>query len=370
LTLQIKYVYLRRNLGSHSMRKCKFDTERYSRCVFYIFFIIMMNNSLYPMKFNPIYKSKIWGGNRIAELLRRENVPASCGESWDISGVESSESVISNGFLAGNTLAEAIEVYMGDLVGESVYERFGLDFPLLVKIIDAQQDLSVQVHPGDDLAAERHKSYGKTEMWYVIDALPGAALINGLAGDIQRADYEKALAGGNLSNILNQVPVRTGDVFYVPAGTVHAICKGCMVAEIQQSSDITYRIYDYNRKDADGNLRELHTDLAADAISYTKAQPAFRPTPDANSSVNAVDCNYFTTNVLRIDRPTEKDFPEIDSFIIYMCVGGACTIECEGCDPVPLAKGESVLIPACMAGACLVTDQDTTLLEVYIKGES
>ncbi|MCQ2250188.1 MAG: class I mannose-6-phosphate isomerase [Bacteroidales bacterium] len=329
----------------------------------------MISNNLYPIKFDPIYKTKMWGGSRISQLPNRSGVPRSCGESWDISGVEGCESVIANGFLAGNSLSEAIEVYMGDLVGESVYDRFGLDFPLLVKIIDAQDNLSVQVHPGDDMALEKHQSYGKTEMWYVIDCDPNSMIVNGFGRDVDRGEYLRAIEDGSFMDMLNRVSVSPGDVFYIPAGTVHTIGKGCMVAEIQQASDITYRIYDYNRVDAQGNMRQLHTEMAADALCYAKAAPAIKCRPDINQSQKAVDCSYFTANVMRISQPTEKDFPEIDSFIIYMCVQGGCSIVCDGCDPVQILRGDTVLIPACISGACFITDTDTTLLEVYIKGE-
>lgn len=327
-------------------------------------------NNLYPLKFNPIYKSKIWGGNNIALLLNRANTPENCGESWDISGVEGSESVVSNGFLAGNTLGELIEVYMGDLVGERVYDRFGLDFPLLIKLIDAHDDLSVQVHPNDDLALERHKCYGKSEMWYVLNAEPGARLVNGFGANVSRKDYLDAMESGHLMELLRYIDVKTGDVSFIPAGRVHAICKGCLVAEIQQSSDITYRIYDYDRVDAQGNKRELHTDMAVDAIDYgCHSDSLIECKPGCNEKLSAVDCEYFTTNIFRLDKPVEKDFPELDSFIIYMCVDGGCQLEYDEGQRIHIAKGESLLVPACISSLCFYPEGDTSLLEVYIKGE-
>lgn len=330
----------------------------------------MNSNNLYPMKFAPIYKSKIWGGNRIKRLLGRANTPDNCGESWELSGVEGCESVVANGFLAGNTISELIEVYMGDLVGERVYDNFGLVFPLLIKVIDAQDNLSVQVHPNDELAAGRHNSFGKTEMWYVLDSEPGSKLISGFSRDITRQEYQQALDGGRIMDIMNNVDVSNGDVFFIPAGTVHAIGKGCFVAEIQQTSDVTYRIYDYDRRDKDGNTRELHTGLALDAIDYTcNPDNIIKCHPEPDTTATAVSCQYFTTNVFRLSQPVEKDFPEIDSFIIYMCVSGACDIECEGCGKVRLSLGDTVLIPACISSLCFVPEGDTTLLEVYISGE-
>lgn len=329
----------------------------------------MMNN-LYPLKFNPIYKTKIWGGDNFSRLLNRKATPEKCGESWDISGVEGCESVVANGFLQGNTLAEVLEIYMGDLVGERVYERFGLDFPLLVKLIDAHDDLSVQVHPNDDLAAERHKSYGKTEMWYVLAAEPGARLLNGFLGNVDRSQYVQALGSGRVLDIMNRMEVRKGDVSFIPAGRVHAIGSGIMVAEVQQTSDITYRIYDYDRTDSQGNKRELHTDMALDAIDFGGSSDSLidcRPKP--NESLAAVDCEYFTTNIFRFDKPVEKDFPEIDSFIIYMCVDGACSLEYDDGQRVHVALGESVLVPACISSLCFYPEGDTRLLEIYIKGE-
>ncbi len=322
------------------------------------------------MTFHPVYKTKIWGGNRISQLPNRTDTPELCGESWEISGMAGSESVIANGFLAGNTLAEAIEVYMGDLVGEGVYERFGLDFPLIVKIIDAHDDLSVQVHPGDEMAAELHNSYGKTEMWYIMDAEPGAEIINGFSSDISREQFMDAVHRGTIGNIFNRMQAVPGSLYYIPAGTVHSIGKGCLVAEIQQASDITYRIFDYNRRDINGSLRSLHVDTAADAISYTKAAQPISGISEGRSSINAVDCSYFTSNVLRLCQPVEKDFPEIDSFIIYMCVDGSCAVHCDGCDAVDLRRGSAVLIPACISSACFHPgDTGATLLEVYVKGE-
>jgi mannose-6-phosphate isomerase len=202
-------------------------------------------NSLYPLKFTPVFKDKIWGGDKLKTILNKDfsDLP-NCGESWEISAVQDDISVVSNGFLKGNNLEELIEVYMGDLVGEKVWEKFGCECPLLIKFIDANDNLSIQVHPNDELSAERHDAYGKTEMWYVVQADPGARLISGFSGKINKAEYLKYLGNGHLEDILNYEEVSAGDVFFIPAGRVHAIGKGIVVAEIQQTSDVTYRIFD------------------------------------------------------------------------------------------------------------------------------
>ena len=329
-----------------------------------------MENNLYPIKFAPIYKTKIWGGDRFVKIFVRKHVPESCGESWEISGVDGDVSVVANGFLEGNSLSELLEVYMGDLVGDSVYEKFGNEFPLLVKFIDANDKLSVQVHPDDELAAERHNSFGKTEMWYVLDCDDGAQLVNGFNREISRDEYIDALESGRIMDIVNKISVHRGDVFFIPAGRVHAIGCGNLIAEIQQTSDVTYRIYDYDRLDSDGNFRELHTDLALDAIDY-KHYDNYRTdyVAEVNATVNVADCEYFTTNVFEFDMPVEKDFPEIDSFIIYMCTSGSCRIEYDdNHSSVSMTRGETVLVPAAIKNLCFYpADGKTTLLEVYIK---
>lgn len=328
-----------------------------------------MEKSLYPLKFTPIYKTPIWGGNGFKTKLHRTNAPEKCGESWEISGVKDNVSVVCNGFLAGNDLSELLEVYMGDLVGDSVYEKFGNDFPLLIKFIDANDKLSVQVHPDDDLAAEKHNSYGKTEMWYVLEAEKDAELVCGFNREVSKEEYLAKTTAGSLTELLNYIKVKKDDVFFIPAGRVHAIGAGIMLAEIQQASDITYRIYDYDRKGADGKPRELHLAQAAEAIDYgfyDNYKTSYRPL--MNKTVNAVDCEYFTTNVFRFNMPVEKDFPELDSFIIYMCTEGGCRIEYEGGeDSVTLKKGETVLVPAMIKNLCFYPEKETNLIEVYIK---
>ncbi|HEY3369678.1 MAG TPA: type I phosphomannose isomerase catalytic subunit [Prolixibacteraceae bacterium] len=324
---------------------------------------------LYPLKFTPVYKDKIWGGNKIETVLNKDfgDLP-NCGESWELSGVEGNISVVSNGFLAGNTLEELIEVYMGDVVGDQVFEMFGIEFPLLIKFIDANDDLSIQVHPDDELSKERHNAFGKTEMWYVLQADPGSKLQSGFSKQVDQEEYLEKLENNELTDILNFEEVSAGDVYFIPAGRVHAIGKGILLAEIQQTSDITYRIYDYDRRDAKGNPRELHTDLALDAIDFA-IFPEYKSkyTPSLNESVELVKCKYFTTNVLEINQTLEKDYNQLDSFVIYMCIEGSLQIKTESGSEA-LQKGETILIPASIENVQLnPTSASVKLLEVYIE---
>jgi len=306
-------------------------------------------NKLYPLKFNPILKDRIWGGTRIStELNKAQNPIPNIGESWELSGVEGDVSVVSNGFLEGNTIEELIEVYMGDLVGDKVFSKFGTEFPLLFKFIDANDYLSIQVHPDDEMALQRHNSRGKTEMWYIIDAADDAKLISGFNCPMDKQKYLENFKGGTLRNIVNWVQVKAGDVFFIPAGRIHAIGPNILLAEIQETSDITYRIYDWDRVGADGKPRAMHTDLAVDAIDYTfqkdlKTHYEIRK----NQCSPVVSCKHFTTNILNFDKPIEIDYGRIDSFVVYMAVGGKTEIFSPAIDePVIINKGETVLIPA------------------------
>jgi len=324
-------------------------------------------NKLYPLKFNSIFKDKIWGGEKLRAELNKKEASDKCGESWEISTVKDNVSIVSEGFLKGNNLQELIEIYMGDLVGERIYDKFGLSFPLLIKFIDANDDLSIQVHPDDKVAMERHDSFGKTEMWYVIDAEKDAKLISGFKETLDREKYVASLQAGNIREILNYEPAGAGDVFFMPAGRVHAIGAGILVAEIQQTSDVTYRIFDWDRKDVNGKGRELHTDLALDVIDFEKPD-TYRTDYDKklNESVNIGDCEYFTTNLIHFDKTVEKDFNFIDSFVIYMCMDGKVTVLSPGNKGVNLEKGETVLIPAEIKNIILMPESETRLLEVYI----
>ena len=308
---------------------------------------------MYAIKFKPQLKENIWGGKRLLaikkdQLTRTVDKSKVYGESWDISGVKGSISKVANGFLKGNNLQEIIEVYMGELVGDEVFEQFGLDFPLLIKNLDCNDTLSVQVHPNDELAAERHDSFGKTEMWYIADAEEGAVIYLGFKNkNITREEYIRAVAEGTVADILQAVPVKKGDVYFIPAGTVHALAKGLNVIEIQQTSDITYRIFDWNRVDSEGKSRELHTALAVDAIDFESGvEECRRPyEPKANEEVNIVDCDFFKTDLLVVDGVAELDYAGRDSFTIYMCLEGSVELDMEG-EKESLSAGEVLLIPA------------------------
>ncbi|MEI7828713.1 MAG: type I phosphomannose isomerase catalytic subunit [Prolixibacteraceae bacterium] len=325
--------------------------------------------NLYPLKFRPIYKERIWGGDKLPALLNKNYSLAHCGESWELSGVQDEVSVVSDGFLKGNNLEELIEVYMGELVGEKIYDQFGTEFPLLIKYIDANDRLSIQVHPDDELSKERHGAYGKTEMWYVVQADEGAELISGFNRDIDRDSYLIALQNNKLENLLEFEIVKQGDVFFIPAGRVHAIGKGIVVAEIQQTSDVTYRIFDFNRVDDNGNPRELHTELALDAINFKHHKTGKTLyLPKLNEAVEIAKCNYFTTNLLHISDSLERDFSKIDSFVIYLCFEGSYSLEYDS-ESIRIQKGETLLVPASIENFVLkpLEGSETKLLEVYIE---
>ncbi|WP_297091486.1 type I phosphomannose isomerase catalytic subunit [uncultured Draconibacterium sp.] len=326
-------------------------------------------SNLYPIKFKPIFHEKIWGGNRMKTILNKDfGALPNCGESWELSGVEGNISVVSNGFLAGNDLNDLIEIYMGDLVGDKVYEKFGVEFPLLIKFIDAQDDLSIQVHPNDKLSKERHNAYGKTEMWYVAGAENGALINSGFNQKVDREKYLEFLKGGKLTDLLHYDEAEVGDVFFIPAGRVHAIGKGCLVAEIQQTSDVTYRIFDYNRKDDKGNERELHTELALDAIDFSYAsQYKTAYNTIENQAVEIVSCPYFTTNIIEFSKEQDKDYNQLDSFVIYMTLEGEFEIVTEG-GTEDVAMGETVLLPASLESVQLKPKSESVkILEVYIR---
>jgi mannose-6-phosphate isomerase len=324
-------------------------------------------NKLYPLKFKPLYLDKIWGGQKIKTLLGQDvgNLP-NCGETWLLSAVDGSPTTVANGFLEGNDLNDLIEVYMDDLVGGKVYDKYGDEFPILVKVIDANDYLSVQVHPDDEMAMERHKSLGKTEMWYIMDADPGSELICGFNQKMDKDKYINALIDKKIPEIVNREAVKKGDVFFIPAGRVHALGPGLLLAEIQETSDITYRIYDWDRIDAAGEFRELHTDLALDAIDFEQHDEyKTRYREKDSETVPLVSCEHFTTNILHLTKPIEKDFEELDSFVIYICTEGAFRLESDG-ETVEVKAGEAVLLPATTKVVNLYPLKETRLLEVYI----
>ncbi len=289
------------------------------------------------------------------------------GESWELSGVEGDLSVVANGYLAGNDIEELIEVYMGDLVGDTVYEKFGVEFPLLIKFIDAAEALSIQVHPDDALAAERHNAYGKTEMWYVLDSDADANLYLGFNRNVSREEYLDSVEAGTLSDMLTRVDVKPGDAYFIPAGTIHSIGGGVMVLEIQQTSDITYRVFDWNRTDKDGNSRELHTDLAVDAMDFHRRDDLdITVVPKPHEAVPMQSCDYFASSLLSVDGTMVRPYVELDSFVIYVCVDGSADMVWDG-GREKIAKGETVLIPAEMDEITL--EGKARIIEVYIPGK-
>ena len=302
--------------------------------------------NLKPFKFEPYLKSVLWGGEKIAKYKGIVTDQHNIGESWEISGVDGHESVVAEGDDKGLNLRQIIEKYKGDLVGNAVYAKYGDTFPLLVKIIDAKGDLSVQVHPDDTLAKARHNSYGKTEMWYIIDAEEGAPIYAGLSKQITPEEYEKLVAENAIMDVIARHDSHAGDLFFLPAGRIHAIGAGNLLAEIQQTSDITYRVYDFDRRDANGNPRELHTEQAKDAIDYT-VYPEYKSEYDRNgkNATPLVKCQYFDVKREIIDGVSTID-ASTDSFMIIMCLGGEATITDNLGGVTHVKKGESILVPA------------------------
>ncbi|MDR1112183.1 MAG: class I mannose-6-phosphate isomerase [Bacteroidales bacterium] len=327
-----------------------------------------MNSQLYPLKFRPQFYEKIWGGHRIKTLLGKDFTPlANCGESWEISGIDGCASVVENGFLAGNELTELIEIYMGDLVGDSVYDRFGLGFPLLIKFIDAADTLSVQVHPSDALAQQLFHENGKSELWYVLDASPDAGLYVGFQQGVTPADYDKAVEAGSVAQLLQFYPVQKGDTFFIPAGTVHAIGKGVLLAEIQQASDLTFRIFDWNRVANDGKPRTLHLKEARQALDFTPRQSyKIDCQPELNNSYKVLRESCFNVNLLTFDKPVQKIYTPIDSFVIYLCTEGHFHLFGDNIEET-LEAGETLLVPAEVTELNLIPcHHKATILEVFL----
>lgn len=327
----------------------------------------MEDSALYPLKFYPLFKNKIWGGNKIKTDLGIDYSPlANCGEMWILSGVDGNESMVENGFLAENNLNEVLEIYNADLIGEANYARFGNEFPLLIKIIDANDRLSVQVHPDDANARRQGLGNGKTEMWYIMDAEKNSIIIDGFSKKMTVESYQKSLADGTLVDSLNAVHPDKGDVFFIPGGRVHAIGKGILLAEVQQTSDTTYRIYDWNRTDDQGNGRELHTAQALEVLDFSKVgavKTNYSYTKNATSKI--VECPYFTTSLLAFDRPVKKDFAALDSFVAYCCLEGICAVRALN-TIVPMRAGECILVPAIADTVEIFPEREAKVLEVYI----
>lgn len=322
-----------------------------------------MQTNLYPLQFEPILKERIWGGEKLKAILNKPIVSPITGESWELSAVEGDCSIVANGDLKGRNLIEIIEKYPEEVVGKKVFEKFGKQFPLLFKFLDAREDLSIQVHPNDALAQKRHNSFGKTEMWYVMQADPESKLIVGFKKDSNAKEYLDLLGKNELLSILDTKKAQKGDVFFLETGTVHAIGAGLVIAEIQQTSDITYRLFDFNRKDAQGNARELHVDLALDAINYQKVETQQHYSKIENQSNLMVDCPYFTANFIPLlgEVPVTKNGA---SFTVYMVVEGGCSVKIHGKE-YTYKTGDTVLMPAALQTFTL--SGNASLLEIYIS---
>ena len=307
-------------------------------------------------RFEPLLKQTLWGGDKIIPFKHLNTKMEQVGESWEISGVKDFETIVANGPDKGKSLNQLVSEMKDQLVGKENYERFGDEFPLLVKFIDAHQDLSIQVHPSDEVAHRQGKSHGKTEMWYALPSTPGEMLYNGLKQQITPEQYKQMVENDTITDALARYEVHEGDVFFIPAGRIHTIGAGCFVAEIQQTSDVTYRIYDFKRKDKNGNYRELHTQLAAESIDYTvldNYRTEYEPLK--NEGVQVATCPYFTTAVYHLSEPMTLDYSELDSFVILIAVKGEGRLICNG-EEMPFQMGDTVLLPA-------------TTNEVRVEGE-
>lgn len=316
----------------------------------------------YPIVFKPILKERIWGGQKLGTVLGKELCSQQVGESWEISGVTGEVSSVANGPYTNWSLDKLISTYPKEVLGDYIYNRFGQKFPLLFKFLDAKEDLSIQLHPNDDLAMQRHQSFGKTEMWYVMQADQGARVVVDFKDQVTQDDYLHHLQQKTLPSILNEIPVKEGDVFFIETGTVHAIGKGVLLAEIQQTSDITYRVYDWDRKDKYGNSRELHVDNALEAINYGPKQVeiSYKETPNIANQV--VNCPYFKVNFINLNKKYTVDKP-VDRFYLYICTKGSCSFEILD-QTYSFKQGDSMLIPASCSQINI--KGDATLLEIFV----
>ncbi|MFT4849261.1 MAG: mannose-6-phosphate isomerase [Sediminicola sp.] len=324
---------------------------------------ILNKRTLYPLKFQPILKEKVWGGNKLAHFFGKEELNKT-GESWEISGVEGNVSIVANGSLKGRSLLNVIQEYDTQLLGNRVYKTFGYNFPLLFKFIDAKEDLSVQLHPNDELAKKHHDSFGKTEMWYIMQAEENARIILGFNSAMDEAKYVEKISENKITEILHSENVKTGDSFLIEPGAVHAIGAGVVLAEIQQTSDVTYRIYDWDRPGIDGKLRELHLDLALEAINFANLDAKLEYSLNEDLPVQLCSSLYFETNRLLLTKKMTRDLSSHDSFIVYMCVEGEVIIETTDFSE-EMKKGETLLIPASLANIVINTT-GATILEIYI----
>ncbi len=321
-----------------------------------------MSLHIYPLVFEPILKERIWGGTKLKTVFNKPIQSETTGESWELSTVPGDISRVAEGKYKGKLLLELISEFPEEILGETVHKKIGTEFPLLFKFIDAKDDLSIQVHPNDELAKKRHNSFGKTEMWYVMQADENARIVVGFKEKSSREEYLKHLENKTLLSILQEIPIKKGDVFFLETGTIHAIGAGIVIAEIQQTSDITYRVYDWDRVDAEGKSRELHVDLALDAINYNTTDTKRTYAQEENKSNPVVICPYFTTNYFPLDGKVEIK-KQHESFTVYMCMEGNFKVKYN--ETVwNYKKGDTVLLPAAMQDYGL--EGQAVLLEIYI----
>ncbi len=328
----------------------------------------MEERGLYPLKFMPLFKDKIWGGNKIKDIVGVDYSPLSrCGELWLLSGLEGNESVVENGFLSECTLPEVIEMYADELVGEDNFNRFYTDFPLLIKIIDANDNLSVQVHPDDNYAYKHGLESGKTEMWYVLQADKDSDIYVGFNQKETKADIINRLRNKTFKEILHKDKVEQGDLFFIPAGTIHAIGKGVLLAEIQQSSDSTFRLYDWDRTDKEGNARELHVEQSLEVLDLSQQEGTAKVHYHyhLNETDNLIQCPYFVTNIMPLSQALKKDYSQSDTFYLYMCVAGKGFVTSMG-HRIPLNTGEILMIPALAKDAIIEPQPIMEILEITI----
>ncbi|EFI71570.1 MULTISPECIES: type I phosphomannose isomerase catalytic subunit [Segatella] len=318
-----------------------------------------------PLKFSPLLKSTLWGGDKIIPFKHLDCNQKDVGESWEISGVKDNESIVSAGEYQGVKLNDVVAQLKDKLLGKENYARFGNEFPLLIKFIDARQQLSIQVHPSDEIAKRQGKERGKTEMWYIMDGEPDAKLRSGLKNKITPEEYKEMVDNDTITDAIAEYQVKEGDCFFLPAGRIHSIGAGCFLAEIQQTSDVTYRIYDFKRKDKNGNYRQLHTQQAAECIDYhVESNYRTEYTPEKNKGVNMVNCPFFTTSVYDLDEPMTLDYSELDSFVILIGIKGEGILKDNEGNEVTLREGESILYPA--TTETITVSGTIKFLETYI----
>jgi len=326
---------------------------------------------MYPLKFENILKEVLWGGEKISAFKGMNPLRHSIGESWEISTVPNYVSIVSNGAWKGSPLTEVIEKHKEKITGKKIYQKYKNELPLLFKFLDTKDHCSVQVHPNDELAQKRHACNGKTEVWYIVDAASDATLISGFSTSISVEEYRKRIEQNTLEEVLMSHSAKAGDVFFIPAGRIHAVGKGLLLVEIQQSSDITYRVYDYGRKDKNGTVRELHVEEAIEALDFSvlpENELKMETSGIHSESIELADCEFFHVHLLTIKENATKDYRHLDSFVAYMCIQGSCELITGSNEKTLLKQGESVLIPACMGAFEIlpVSDAGVKLIESYL----